>query len=68
MAITRSEFENARKVVQTAIFKYGDIRTALLTINRLEADAIRKSMKVIADYFVQTRKEKQAQQEEQKVK
>lgn len=67
MAITRSEFENARKVVQTAIFKYGDIRTALLTINRLEADAIRKSMKVIADYFVQTRKEKQAQQE-QKVK
>lgn len=67
MAITRSEFETARKVVQTAIFKYGDIRTALLTINRLEADAIRKSMKVIADYFVQTRKEKQAQQE-QKVK
>lgn len=67
MAITRSEFETARKVVQTAIFKYGDIRTALLTINRLEADAIRKSMKQIADYFVQTRKEKQAQQE-QKVK
>lgn len=64
MAITRSEFETARKVVQTAIFKYGDIRTALLTINRLEADAIRKSMKVIADYFVQTRKliEKQKEQ------
>lgn len=68
MAITRAEFENARKVVQTAIFKYGDIRTALLTINRLEADAIRKCMQQIADYFVQTRKEKQAQQEEQKVK
>lgn len=67
MAITRAEFENARKVVQTAIFKYGDLRTALLTINRLEADAIRKSMKVIADYFVQTRKQAQ-QQEEQKVK
>lgn len=67
MAITRSEFETARKVVQTAIFKYGDIRTALLTINRLEADAIRKSMKVIADYFMQTRKQAQ-QQEEQKVK
>lgn len=65
MAITRSEFENARKVVQTAIFKYGDIRTALLTINKLEADAIRKCMKVIADYFVQTRKEKQAQQQAQ---
>lgn len=63
MAITRAEFENARKVVQTAIFKYGDIRTALLTINKLEADAIRKCMKQIADYFVQTRKEKQAQKE-----
>lgn len=68
MAITRSEFENARKVVQTAIFKHGDLRTALLTINRLEADAIRKSMKVIADYFMQTRAEKQAQQQEQKQK
>lgn len=55
--ITRAEFENARKVVQTAIFKYGDIRTALLTINRLEADAIRKCMQQIADYFVQTRKQ-----------
>lgn len=66
MAITRAEFENARKVVQTAIFKYGDLRTALLTINRLEADAIRKSMKVIADYFVQTRKEKQVQQQKEK--
>lgn len=64
MAITRAEFETARKVVQTAIFKYGDIRTALLTINRLEADAIRKCMKVIADYFMQTRQPKQ----EQKVK
>ena len=64
MAITRSEFENARKVVQTAILKHGDLRTALLTINKLEADAIRKCMQQIADYFVQTRKEKQAQQEQ----
>lgn len=66
MAITRAEFENARKVVQTAIFKYGDIRTALLTINRLEADAIRKCMQQIADYFVQTRKEKQVQQQKER--
>lgn len=65
MAITKSEFDTARKMVQEAIIRHGDLRTALLTINRLEADAIRKSMKVIADYFVQTRK--QAQQE-QKVK
>lgn len=67
MAITKSEFDTARKMVQTAILKYGDLRVALETINRLEADAIRKSMKVIADYFMQTRKliEKQ---KEQKVK
>lgn len=67
MAITKSEFDTARKMVQEAITRHGDLRTALLTINRLEADAIRKSMKVIADYFVQTRKliEKQ---KEQKVK
>lgn len=65
MAITKAEFDTARRMVQEAIIRHGDLRTALLTINRLEADAIRKSMKVIADYFVQTRK--QAQQE-QKVK
>lgn len=63
MAITKSEFDTARKMVQEAIIRHGDLRTALLTINRLEADAIRKSMKVIADYFVQTRKEKQVQKE-----
>lgn len=57
MAITKSEFDTARKMVQEAIIRHGDLRTALLTINRLEADAIRKSMKVIADYFVQTRKQ-----------
>lgn len=64
MAITKSEFDTARKMVQEAIIRHGDLRTALLTINRLEADAIRKSMKVIADYFIQTRQPKQ----EQKVK
>lgn len=63
MAITKSEFDTARKMVQEAIIRHGDLRTALLTINRLEADAIRKSMKVIADYFMQTRKEKQVQKE-----
>lgn len=59
MAITKSEFDTARKMVQEAIIRHGDLRTALLTINRLEADAIRKSMKVIADYFMQIKAEKQ---------
>lgn len=59
MAITKSEFDTARKMVQEAIIRHGDLRTALLTINRLEADAIRKSMKVIADYFMQVKAEKQ---------
>jgi len=64
MAITKSEFDTARKMVQEAIIRHGDLRTALLTINRLEADAIRKSMKVIADYFVQTRKQAQKEPKE----
>ena len=56
--ITREEFETARKMVQEAIVRHGDLRTALLTItNKLETEAIHKSMKVIADYFVQTRKQ-----------
>lgn len=65
MAITRAEFETARKVVQEAIIRNGDLRTALLTINKLESEAIKKSMKVIADYFVQTR---QQPKQEQKTK
>ena len=59
--ITRAEFETARKMVQEAIIRHGDIKTALLTINKLEAEAIHKSMKVIADYFMQTRQPKQEQ-------
>lgn len=60
MAITRSEFENARKTVQEAIIRHGDLRTALLVINnKLEVAAIHKSMKIIADYFMQVRAEKQ---------
>ena len=58
--ITHAEFETARKMVQEAIIRHGDLRTALLTItNKLEVEAIQKSMKVIADYFVQTRKQLQ---------
>jgi hypothetical protein len=65
MAITRSEFETARKMVQEAIIRHGDLRTALLTIkNKLELEAIHKSMKVIADYFVQTRKQTQQEQKQ----
>ena len=61
--ITRAEFETARKMVQEAIVRHGDLRTALLTIqNKLELEAIHKSMKVIADYFVQTRKQIKEQQ------
>lgn len=57
MAITRAEFENARKMLQEAITRHGDIKTALLTItNKLEKEAIQKSMQVIADYFAQNRK------------
>lgn len=67
MAITRSEFETARKTVQEAIVRHGDLRTALLVItNKLEVAAIHKSMKIIADYFIQTRS--QVNKEEQKVK
>lgn len=65
MTITRSEFETARKMVQEAITRHGDLRTALLTIkNKLELEAIHKSMKVIADYFVQTRKQSQQEQKQ----
>ena len=57
--ITRAEFETARKMVQEAITRHGDLRTALLTIqNKLELEAIHKSMKVIADYFMQTKYQK----------
>lgn len=63
MAITRSEFENARKVVQEAITRHGHLTVALQVMNKVEADAIRKSMKVIADYFMQTRQPKQEQKE-----
>lgn len=67
MAITRSEFETARKTVQEAIIRHGDLRTALLVItNKLEVAAIHKSLKIIADYFMQTRS--QVNQKEQKVK
>lgn len=60
--ITRAEFETARKMVQEAITRHGDLRTALLTItNKLELEAIHKSLKVIADYFTQTRQPKQEQ-------
>lgn len=58
MAITRSEFETARKMVQEAIIKHGHLTVALQVMNKVEADAIKKSMQIIADYFVQIRKQK----------
>lgn len=65
--ITKSEFDTARKMVEEAIVRHGDLRTALLTItNKLEVEAIHKSMKVIADYFVQTRQLKQEQKSKEK--
>lgn len=65
--ITRAEFETSRKVIQEAIIRYGDLRTALLTMtNKLELEAINKSIKLVADYFVQTRHLREAK--EQKVK
>lgn len=65
--ITRAEFETSRKVIQEAIIRYGDLRTALLTMtNKLELEAINKSIKIVADYFIQTRHLREA--EEQKVK
>lgn len=68
MTVTRSEFETARKMVQEAIIRHGDIKTALLTIqNKLELEAIHKSMKVIADYFMQTKYQK-VEQEKQCIK
>ena len=66
MPITRAEFLTAKKMVEEAITRHGDLRTALLTItNKLEIEAIHKSMKMIADYFVQTRKETQKQKEKE---
>lgn len=61
MAITKAEFDTARKMVQEAIIRHGHLTVALQVMNKVEADAIRKSMKVIADYFIQTRQPKQEQ-------
>lgn len=61
MPITRAEFETARKMVQEAIVRHGHLTVALQVMKKDEADAIRKSMKVIADYFIQTRQPKQEQ-------
>lgn len=65
MAITKSEFDTARKMVQEAITRHGHLTVALQVMNKVEAEAIRKSMKVIADYFMQIRAEKQAQQQKE---
>ena len=59
--VTREEFLDARKIVQSATNKYGSIKSALKSTNLLESEAIRKSMKQIADYFMQTRKQKQGE-------
>lgn len=59
--ITRAEFETARKMVQEAIVRHGHLMVALQVMNKDEADSIRKSMKVIADYFMQTRQQKDEQ-------
>lgn len=55
MAITKSEFDTARKMVQEAIIRHGHLTVALQVINKLEVEAINKSIKIVADYFVQTR-------------
>lgn len=58
MAITKSEFDTARKMVQEAIVRHGHLTVALQVMNKVEADAVKKSMQIIADYFVQIRKQK----------
>lgn len=60
--ITRAEFETARKMVQEAIIRHGHLTVALQVVSKDEADSIRKSMKIIADYFLQTRKQPEAKQ------
>ena len=60
--ITRAEFETARKMVQEAITRHGHLMVALQVMSKDEADSIRKSMKIIADYFLQTRKQPEAKQ------
>lgn len=62
MAITHAEFETARKMVQEAIVRHGHLTVALQVMSKDEADSIRKSMKIIADYFLQTRKQPEAKQ------
>ena len=52
--ITKSEFDTARKSINEAILRHGDLVTALQIMPKFEADALRISMKKIADYFQQT--------------
>lgn len=56
--VTREEFLDARKIVESARNKYGSIKSALKSASFLDSIAIKKSMEQIADYFMQTRKEK----------
>lgn len=60
--ITHAEFETARKMVQEAIIRHGHLTVALQVVSKDEADSIRKSMKIIADYFIQTRKQPEVKQ------
>lgn len=60
--ITRAEFDTARKMVQEAITRHGHLTVALQVVSKDEADSIRKSMKIIADYFIQTRKQPKQEQ------
>jgi len=67
--ITQEQYKDARKLVDTAIKKYGNVKTALKKVKQLEADAIKKSMALIADYFIQTHRlaaQKKKQEELQK--
>lgn len=67
--ITQEQYKDARKLVDNAIKKYGNVKTALKKVKQLEADAIQKSMALIADYFIQTHRlatQKKKQEELQK--
>ena len=56
MAITRSEFETAAKVIEEAICRNGDLRVSLSVMkNTNEAFAIRKSLSIVKDWYKQSK-------------
>lgn len=65
--ITQAEFERAKKIVDTAIKKYGSVRNALLCDNDLEALALVTAIEVTCNWYRQTHQEKAIKNKDSKV-